>query len=94
VALEVFLSERFRAIVRRHPKSVRREIGKVIDRLQASFGDPHRHAGMGLRKLAKSYFEVRVGLRLRLVLRWDSNAIVFVFAGTHDEVQRFLRQSL
>ncbi len=89
---EVFLSERFRAVVREYPKPVRVEIGKAIDLLQESLGHPHRHAGLGIRKLVSSYFEMRVGLDLRLVFRLDVDAIIFVFAGTHDEVRRFLKQ--
>jgi len=92
VSHEIFLSERFRAIVREYPKPTRVEIGKTIDVLQASLGDPHRHAGLGIRKLVNRYFEVRVGLDLRLVFRLDPETISFVFAGSHDEVRRFLKQ--
>jgi mRNA-degrading endonuclease RelE of RelBE toxin-antitoxin system len=92
VSHEIFLSERFRAIVRDYPKPTRVEIGRAIDLLQASLGDPHRHAGLGIRKLVSRYFEMRVGLDLRLVFRLDPETISFVFAGTHDEVRRFLKQ--
>jgi mRNA-degrading endonuclease YafQ of YafQ-DinJ toxin-antitoxin module len=91
VSREIFLSERFRAVVREYPKPVRIEIGKVIDLLQESLGHPHRHAGLGIRKLMKNYFETRIGLDLRLVFKLDVDAITFVFAGTHDEVRRFLK---
>jgi mRNA-degrading endonuclease YafQ of YafQ-DinJ toxin-antitoxin module len=92
VSREIFLSERFRAVVREYPKPVRIEVGKTIDLLQTSFGHPHRHAGLGIRKLVKNYFEIRVGLDLRLVFRAEQDAIVFTFAGSHDEVRRFLKQ--
>ncbi|MGA2604708.1 MAG: hypothetical protein ABSG14_10810 [Verrucomicrobiia bacterium] len=89
---EIFLSERFRTVVREYPKPVRVEIGKSIDLLQESLGHPHRHAGLGIRKLISSYFEMRVGLDVRVIFRLDVDAITFVFAGTHDEVRRFLKQ--
>jgi mRNA-degrading endonuclease RelE of RelBE toxin-antitoxin system len=92
VSREVFLSERFRAVVREYLKPVRVEIGEAIDLLQESLGQPHRHAGLGIRKLMKNYFEMRIGLDLRLVFKLDVDAITFVFAGTYDEVRRFLRQ--
>ncbi|MGO9246792.1 MAG: hypothetical protein ACLPT4_16060 [Verrucomicrobiia bacterium] len=92
MSLEIFLSERFRAIVREYPKPVRIEIGKSIDLLQAALGQPHRHAGLGLRKLVKNYFEMRVGLDLRLIFKVERDALIFTFAGTHDEVRRFLKQ--
>jgi mRNA-degrading endonuclease RelE of RelBE toxin-antitoxin system len=92
VSREIFLSERFRAVVREFPKPVRIEVGGAIDRLQSSFGDPQRHAGLGIRKMVKNYFEIRVGLDLRLVFRVERNEIIFAFAGTHDQVRKFLRQ--
>ena len=62
---DIFLSERFRQVVRAYPKPVRVEIGQAIDLLQAVLGHPHQHAGLGIRKLVKNYFEMRVGLDLR-----------------------------
>jgi len=88
---EIFLSPRFRTVVRNYPKPVRAEIGQAIDRLFAALGQPHQHAGLGLRKLVKNYFEIRVGLELRLVFRVEPDAVIFAFAGTHDEVRRFLK---
>jgi mRNA-degrading endonuclease YafQ of YafQ-DinJ toxin-antitoxin module len=35
---------------------------------------------------------MRVGLDLRLIFKVERDAITFVFAGTHDEVRRFLKQ--
>jgi mRNA-degrading endonuclease RelE of RelBE toxin-antitoxin system len=92
VSREVFLSERFRAIIREYPKPIRIEVGKTIDLLQASLGHPHRHSGLGIRKLVKNYFEMRAGLDLRLVFRIERDSIIFIFAGSHDEVRQFLRQ--
>lgn len=89
---EIYLSERFRAVVREYPKPVRIEVGKAIDLLQSSLGHPHQHTGLSIRKLVKNYFEMRVGLDLRLIFKVESDLITFAFAGTHDEVRRFLKQ--
>jgi mRNA-degrading endonuclease YafQ of YafQ-DinJ toxin-antitoxin module len=92
VSREIYLSERFRTIVREYPKPVRIEIGKAIDLLQSSLCHPHQHTGLSVRKLVKNYFEMRVGLDQRLIFKVESDLIIFVFAGTHDEVRRFLKQ--
>jgi len=44
-----------------------------------------------VRKLVRDYFELRVGLELRLVFKLEKDAATFVFAGTHDEVKRFIK---
>jgi mRNA-degrading endonuclease YafQ of YafQ-DinJ toxin-antitoxin module len=40
----------------------------------------------------KNYFEMRVGLDLRLVFKVESVSITFTFAGSHGKVRRFLKQ--
>ena len=89
---EIYLGERFRAVVREYPKPVRIEIGMAIDLLQLSLGHPHQYTGLSIWKLVKTHFELRVGLDLRLIFKVESDRIVFAFAGTHDEVRRFLKQ--
>ena len=54
--------------------------------------DPHRHIGVGLRKLFPGgLWELRVGLSLRILFKLEKAQPTFVFPGSHDEVQRFLR---
>ena len=89
---EIYLSERFRTVVRQYPKPVRVEVGKAIDLLQSALGQPHQHTGLSIRKLVRNYFEMRVGLELRLIFKVEPDSVIFVFAGTHDDVRRFLKQ--
>ena len=85
------LSGRFRAIVRKYPKETRGKIGRALQFLERDFGHPHRHQGLGIRKLSPAYFEIRVGLDLRLVFQNRPESLLFVMAGNHDEVRAFLR---
>jgi mRNA-degrading endonuclease YafQ of YafQ-DinJ toxin-antitoxin module len=85
------LSGAFRAAVRKYPKETRGKIGRALQILERDFGHPHRHQGLGIRKLAATWFELRVGLDLRLVFQNRADCLWFVMAGNHDEVQKFLR---
>lgn len=85
------LSGRFRAAVRKYPKETRRKIGRALQLLERDFGHPHRHQGLGIRKLSPAYFEIRVGLDIRLVFQNCPDCLLFVMAGSHDEVRAFLR---
>jgi hypothetical protein len=69
----------------------RAEIGGAIAAAQAVFGSPNAHAGTGVRKLKGRWYEVRVGLSLRLVFRECEDCLSFEFMGNHDDVQRFLK---
>ena len=55
------------------------------------FGKPHLHSGTDIRRLAKNLFECRAGLELRLLFKREGDALVFVFARNHDDVQDYLR---
>jgi mRNA-degrading endonuclease RelE of RelBE toxin-antitoxin system len=81
------LLEQLRAL----PKERRREVGAAIVAVQETFGDPHRHGGLGLRKLKAGHYEVRLGLGQRLVFENRPDALYFKLIGNHDAVRRFLK---
>lgn len=73
------------------PKGQRHEVGAAIAGAQETFGKPHQHAGLGLRKLPHGHFEVRLGLGQRLVFEDRGDTLHFKVLGNHDEVRRFLK---
>jgi len=91
---EIDLTSRFRDCVRGFPKEVRAEVGRRIDELRGTLGQPHRHSGLGLRKLHANLFECRAGLEIRLLFQVEHGLITFVFAGDHDAVRRYAREKI
>ena len=85
------LSGSFLARVRAYPKETRGKIGLALQHLERDFGHPHRHQGLGIRKLTGNLFEIRVGLDIRLVFQNRADCLLFVMAGNHAEVQKSLR---
>ena len=79
--------------IRSRPKHERQEIGEAINRVLGAWGQPHAHAGIGIRRLTQSIFECRVGLKNRLtfVLVVTPPELVFFFLGNHDEIQKMIR---
>jgi hypothetical protein len=80
-------TRRFRAAVKGHETAVAR----VLAEIQSGFGRPHRHAGLGIRKLGPDLFECRVGLKMRLIFVARQGVLTFDFAGDHRDVQNYLR---
>jgi len=80
-------TKRFRSAV----KGREAEVARALAQIQAGFGHPHRHAGLGIRKLAPKLFECRAGLNLRLMFLARRGVLAFDFAGDHAEVQNYLR---
>lgn len=59
----------------------------------AAWGKPHRHSGIGIRRLTRTVFECRVGLdeRLAFVFIATPPELVFFFLGSHNEIQHLIR---
>lgn len=75
-------------------KSQRRAIGLAIQNLQEHFGNPHSHRGLGIRKIAANYYELRVGLDYRLIFTNEPDFLQFVAEGSHDQIKQFLKKQL
>lgn len=53
--------------------------------------DRHVHEGLGLKRLRGNFWEVRKGLKSRILFRWEGDLVEFVLAGNHDDIKRFLK---
>lgn len=47
--------------------------------------------GAGLKLLRRNYWEVRKGLKVRILFRWQGDLIEFILAGDHNDIKRFLK---
>jgi len=50
------------------------------------------HKGAGLKRLRDNYWEIRSGLKTRVLFRWDKDLVEFILAGNHDQIKRFLKK--
>lgn len=73
------------------PKNLRLLIGSSIQKTQEAFGNPHFHRGLGLRKLTFPYYEIRMGLHLRIIFKETNTSLYFIMMGNHDKVRKFLK---
>jgi hypothetical protein len=92
LSLKIEASPGLLKILRAKSKEERRLVGRAIDEACTAWGRPHLHAGSGLRKLRNNLYEVRSGLKTRLVFepRLDGS-LYFHTMGNHDEVLKFLK---
>jgi hypothetical protein len=59
--------------------------------LTESFGRPHVHSGLGIRKLGNKLFECRGSLALRFIFQDRADDLFISFLGNHDEVKALLK---
>lgn len=89
--IRIVITGRLRKTLDKLPEEVRSKAEKALAKVAVTFGDPHRHRGLGIRKLAKCSYEIRVHLQWRIVLiHYGDNLIAFDVMN-HDEVVTWLR---
>ena len=54
---------------------------------------PWASADIGTVGLMGDYWEVRKGIKARILFRWKGDLVEFVLAGNHDDIKRFLKNS-
>ena len=55
-------------------------------------GEKSLFAGLGLKNLRKNYWEIRKGLKSRILFRRQDDLVEFILAGSHEDIKRFLKQ--
>jgi len=78
--------------VRELPKNERAECLLALCELTESFGKPHVHSGLGIRKLGEKLFECRANLALRFIFQDRPGDLFVSFVGNHDEIKALLRR--
>lgn len=52
----------------------------------------HCPVGLGFKKINHDKYELRVTIRLRVVIKSDGDTYYMVLVGNHDQVRRYLRE--
>jgi len=77
--------------LRELPKSERAQCLLALCELTESFGRPHVHSGLGIRKLGEKLFECRADLALRFIFQDRPSDLFVSFLGNHDEIKTLLK---
>jgi len=92
MARPIYAASRFPRTWKALTKAQKERIIDIILALPELMGDPHRHSGFEFRRLqGSSFYEARLDLRWRLVLRMDSTEILLFDVLNHDQVRRLTR---
>jgi len=77
--------------LRELPKNERAECLLALCEVTKSFGKPHAHGGLGIRKLGDKLFECRANLALRFIFQDRPSDLFVAFVGNHDEIKALLK---
>ena len=62
----------------------------AVDSLLSYFHAGQKTHGLGLKKIHEHYWEIRVGLRIRVLFSLEKDILTFILVGDHDAIKRFL----
>ena len=90
--MRIALSRRIQRQLEHAPQDLRQQLADAVKELPHALGQPHRHAGLGVRKIhSRGVFEFRLGRQCRVVFTQPEKDMVMLhLLGNHDDVQRFL----
>jgi hypothetical protein len=67
------------------------EVEQKLTLVSRHFGEPHRHSGLGLRKLGRRSFEARVSRGLRIVFIREPDLLTAFDLKDHAQVTQWLK---
>ena len=78
--------------IKAFPERERQELRDAACRLiDALSGQELMPKGMGLKKLRGNFWEMRKGLKTRILFRREKDWTEFILAGDHNDIKRFLK---
>ncbi|MFH0762840.1 MAG: hypothetical protein V1925_02995 [Candidatus Omnitrophota bacterium] len=72
----------------REKEEIKKAALQAIDILSQ---DRITHKGIGLKRLKGDFWEIRKGLKVRVLFRWQGDLAEFILAGGHNDIKRFLK---
>ena len=68
------------------------ELARRLAEITTAFGQPHRHSGLGVRRLTPRLFEFRIARAVRVVFAVvKPTTLQLAMCGGHDEVRVWLK---
>ncbi len=89
--MKISFTERFQKDLSSLEKEKAFEALLLCLKLPKALKDVHQHSGLGLRKIHSGLYEIRLGLKLRLLFYFGRDEVILDRICNHDEVKRFLK---
>ncbi|MBN2097214.1 MAG: hypothetical protein JW714_01915 [Candidatus Omnitrophica bacterium] len=67
-------------------------VKEAIKELVIFFETGTRPGGLGLKKLRGQFWEIRAGLKIRIIFCLSDDIVEFIIVGTHDQIKQYLKQ--
>ena len=89
--MKILFDSRFNRLYKKRSHSEQENMDVALQRLAKFFLENQRPTGLGVRNLRKKVWELRVGLKLRIIFSLEVDAVHILYLGSHDEIRKFLK---
>ena len=72
--------------------SAQRKAVSAIDDFLSFLNSRYKPEGLGLKKLYKNYWEIRIDIRIRIIFQLAGGVINIAFIGGHNAVRAFIKK--
>ncbi len=73
------------------PSAIQHRTYEAIEALLTYFSTGQRPHGLGLKRLRKTYWEIRIGLDVRMLFELRQDRLTFILVGDHEDIHRWLK---
>ena len=82
----------FKKSIKFFPAKEKKEIKTVtIQLIDMLSQDRSIHKGVRLKRLRGNFWEVRKGIKARILFKWEGDLVEFILVGNHNDIKRFLK---
>lgn len=89
--MRYFRTNAFKRLYRKLPPDRRQAVDQALKYFDEMLIAGHPAVGLGLKELRRDVWEIRAGLRDRIIFCKSKDTVEFLALGSHDQIRRFLK---
>ncbi len=92
--MKFLFTPRFTRLYKKRLPEEQDDIDTAVSRLGRYLMEDERPLGLGVRHLRGKAWELRIGLKLRVIFSIAKDTATFLLIGNHDDVTTYIKSSL
>ena len=82
----------FERSLKKLSKQEKEKLKRCLDQFSIFISTGALPKGLGLKKINKNKYEIRVDIRLRILMKLEKDTLFLVLVGNHNDIKRYLRE--
>lgn len=70
----------------------KQRVKDAVKKTVVFFETGYKPKGLGIKKLRSNYWEIRAGMKDRIIFKLSDDLVQWIIVGNHEEIKRYLKQ--